>query len=478
MVLRLDYLLGSEQDAEARAIAASLGSYYPALAVARIALATERPDAFRFVAALPPTLTQDPAILFEELRWHRRRNDDYAALEILHNMPPPEKIPNPDDWWTERNIMVRRLMDHKQYESAYLLAADHGLKGGSSYADAEFLSGWLALRFMHVPWEAFQHFEKLYKSTSSPISRARAAYWAGKASEGLGFADVARQWYQSAAKHQTTFYGQLAIGELKEEFRPLQQLPPEKTPGGNAAFEKKDMVRAARMLASAGMTDETTYFLDAIGNAARTPEEYRLAAELSESLRHPQNAVRIAKKALAKNVLLMDQLFPTILSHMRNVTIEWALAHALIRQESAFDFKAQSGAGALGLMQLMPATAKHVARATHLPYRLDLLTESPDYNIQIGSLYFKELLDHYGNSYPLALAAYNCGPSRVDNWIVQWGDPRRGQIGFADWIELIPIAETRNYVQRVLESVYIYRLKLKGVQKNYNSPVRAAISGD
>jgi soluble lytic murein transglycosylase len=283
---------------------------------------------------------------------------------------------------------------------------------------------------------------------------------------------VAQQWYRSAARHQTAFYGQLAVSALKSEFRPPQQLPPEKTLPGKQAFDRKELVRAAHFLDEAGMNDETSDMLNTLAANVKTPEDYRLTAELAEALGHPQNAVKIAKNGLNKGILLMDQLYPTMLSRMRNVRIEWALVHALIRQESSFDVRAQSPAGAMGLMQLMPATAQHVANRNHIGYRPDLLVTDPDYNIQLGSLYFKQLLDKYNNSYPLALAAYNGGPGRVDGWLAQFGDPRLGKIDAADWIELIPVAETRNYVQRVLEGVYIYRLKLNGAQKSFFSASR------
>jgi soluble lytic murein transglycosylase len=165
----------------------------------------------------------------------------------------------------------------------------------------------------------------------------------------------------------------------------------------------------------------------------------------------------------------MDEAFPTILQRMRNVTIEWALVHGVIRQESSFDYAATSSAGARGLMQLMPSTAAVVARKIGVANRPDLLA-TPDYNVKLGSAYLKQLLDKYNGSYPLALAAYNGGPARVDRWLSEIGDPRRGKVDVVDWIEQIPIAETRNYVQRVMEAVYIYRLKLRGVQTSFNTP--------
>lgn len=473
---RLDKALFRKQYSAARSLAMILGKGYPALVEARIALAEDARDVSAKVAAVPESLRRDPGFVFERLRWRRRSDQDYGAIEILHNPPPPEKIANPEGWWEERQIIARRLMDREQYESAYLLVKKHGVKEGTPFAEAEFLAGWLALRYLHKPADAFVHFEALYHGTETPISRARGAYWAGRASDDLGYPDIARQWYQAAGKYQTTFYGQMAIGKLDVSYRPEQQTPPERSLSGQRAFDERKMVQAARLLSRAGMRDEVTDMLDALVAKAQTPEDYYYIGELAIALDHYQHAVRIAKKGLQNNVFLMDHAFPTMLSRMRHADAEWALVHAVIRQESAFNYTAVSPAGARGLMQLLPATAKHVAEKNGLPYQAGFLTANPDMNIRLGSLYLKQMVDRFDGSYPLALAAYNAGPGRVDRWVKQFGDPRRGEIDLVDWIERIPYTETRNYVERVLEGVYIYRLKLQDVQKNASSPIHVVLN--
>lgn len=466
---RFNALIEREQYTAARGMARYLGKGYPALADARVALAQGKGGVDAALARVPPHLKDDPGLMFERLRWRRRNNLDVGAIAILHTMPPIDQISNPDEWWTERNILIRRLIEGKQYESAYMLAEKHGMKQGVSFAEAEFLAGWLALRFLDRPWRAFEHFEALYHKTETPISRSRGAYWAARASDALGHPEIARQWYRTAARHQTTFYGQLAAGALADEFKPPQQVPPPITLPGKQAFDTQEMVQAARLLAEAGLRDESIAFLDSLAASVRTGEDYRLVSEMAVELGYDHVAVKIAKKGLNKGVLLMDQLYPTLLTQMRGVSMEWALVHALIRQESAFDPKAVSSAGARGLMQLMPATAREVARKLKVPYSPSRLTSDPAYNIKLGTYYMGEdMLDRYDNSYALALAAYNGGPGRVSGWLKEFGDPRKGEIDIIDWIELIPVAETRNYVQRVLEGVYVYRVKLKDVQKSYD----------
>ncbi|MCB1556695.1 MAG: lytic transglycosylase domain-containing protein [Alphaproteobacteria bacterium] len=476
---RFDRLLLAAQYTNAREIAGILGEGYDRLAAARIALAEDKPDVDRLIAQVPPALQEDPGLAYERLRWRRRHDMDYRAIEVLHQAPPADAIVNPADWWAERQIIARRLMDNKQYKSAYLLIADHRQKSGPAFAEASFLAGWLALSFLNDPGAAFNHFEALYMGTSTPISRARGAYWAGRASEKLGAPAIARQWYQAAARYQTVFYGQMALGRLAPGYRLPQQVPPAATAEGKLAFYARDTVQAARLLHRAGLRRETDAFLDRLADSAKTPEDYLYVADLARDLNHRHNAVRLAKKGLRRDIFLMDHAYPTILSRMKaaHVETEWALVHALIRQESGFDDAAVSPAGARGLMQLMPATAKEVAQKCGLPGRTEWLTSNPDYNIRLGSRYLQDMLDRYDGSYPLALAAYNGGPGRVDRWIKQFGDPRTGAIEVADWIEMIPFGETRNYVQRVLESAYVYRLKLQDVQTNSRAPLHVARAG-
>ncbi|HEY8191494.1 MAG TPA: lytic transglycosylase domain-containing protein, partial [Alphaproteobacteria bacterium] len=277
-VARFGWLMMRKQYTNGRAIARQLGKGYPALAAARIALAEGAGNVDTILAAVPAHLQNDPGLLLERLRWRRRNGKEFAAIEILHSMPNPAIIPNPGEWWKERETMTRMLMSEKRYESAYLLAAAHQQKEGVPFAEAEFLSGWLALK-IKKPWQAFEHFEKLYAGTTTPLSRSRGAYWAGRASDALGHPEIARQWYRTAARYQTTFYGQVAIGKLADEYKPPQQLPPEKTVAGQQAFETLEMVQAVRILNGAGFRNDTNIFLDALAEDVKSPEDYLLVAD-------------------------------------------------------------------------------------------------------------------------------------------------------------------------------------------------------
>lgn len=472
---RFDYLIFNKHFTNARAIARVFGRGYPALAEARIAVASDGSGVDAKIAGVPPHLAGDPGLLYERLKWRRRHNKDYGAMEILHNPPPADMISNLSDWWKERHIVARRMIEEKQYESAYLLVSKHQQEEGLGFAQAEFLSGWLALVFLEQPWKAFEHFEALYHRVSTPISKARGAYWAGRASDDLGHPGIARKWYRTAARHQTVYYGQLALAALDDEYKPPQQMPPERKLATQNAFNRLEMVQVARILNKAGFRRETTDFLDALSRKTETPEDYILIADLAEELNHYHNAVRIAKKGLQKNIFMMEHAYPTILARLEKIDLEWAFVHAIIRQESAFDHDAKSPAGARGLMQLMPATAKEVARKKGLSHRTSWLTSRPNHNIKLGSSYMQQMLDRFDGSYALAAAAYNAGPGRVSRWLKEIGDPRTDDMDIIDWVELIPIYETRNYVQRVLEGVYVYRIKLRDVQKSADAPIHVAL---
>lgn len=452
------------QVGNARALAQIIGHGYPSLAEARIALAAGQSGVDRLVELVPTNLRNDPDLQLERLRWRRKKNLDFEAMEILHNAPPPNLIANPDAWWKERGILTRRLMERKQYESAYLLVQKHGLTTGESFSEAEFLTGWLALRYMHKPWDAFQHFENLYHHSVMPLTRARAAYWAGVASIDLKHPEIAKLWFEAGAKYPTAFYGQMSLARLGLHKENIAAEPAMPVPM-RVEFEKDTRIQAARLFAKAGDEDNASAFLRSYISGATTQAQFYMAAEMASKWQHPNDLVAIAKKALLKGVVMAEYAFPTILNRMKTVDAEWALVHGLIRQESAFDYKVVSPAGARGYMQLMPGTAKELAMKNRMGYDTDWLTERPDYNIKLGSMYINKMLERFDNCYPLAIAAYNAGPGRVNEWVSENGDPCKGQITMVDWIELIPIGETRNYVQRVMEGVYIYRQKFAKVQK-------------
>lgn len=475
---RLDRLLFAEQYTNARAIAALLGPGYPELTEARIALAEEKPNAGAVINQVPRKLQEDPGLLYERLRWRRRNNLDIEAMEILHKNPPADRIQNPEDWWKERHIIIRRLIERKSFESAYLLAEDHMQKEGTSYAEAEWMAGWLALRFLDKPQRALEHFEALYAKVETPVSKARAAYWAGRAAKAMSAQDIAQKWYKEAAKYQTVFYGQMAGAELGMEEALPNAAPPAITAEDEAALNAREMIQAAKLFDAAGMRKESSRFVQAFAESENTPKAFLFAAETAADMGHNDDAVRISKEATKQGLFLTAQSYPVIANQLRNVPIEWALVHAIIRQESMFDSGAESPAGALGMMQLMPGTAREVAKKLGVAHQTGWLLQRPDHNIQLGSKYLSDMINRFDGSYAMAAAAYNAGPGRVNEWIEDFGDPRTGQVDMIDWIEMIPISETRNYVQRVMEATYVYRLRLKNVQKQPFIPIHIAFQKD
>lgn len=477
-IRRLDKLLFHRHYTNGRKIARLLGKGYPALAEARIALAEDKHGVDRLVAAVPPHLKNDPGLVYERVRWRRRHGKTYGAIELLHEAPVDAGLVlNKSDWWRERHILARRLIENGQYDHAYDLVSAHKQEEGFSFAQAEFLGGWLALRFTGKPARAFEHFEALFYSVSTPISRARGAYWAGEASAALGRADIARQWYDIAARYHMTYYGQLASSALGNNGMIPGMQPPTIDAQSKQRFDSREKVQAAKIFSQAGMRREASAFIGALAEELDRPGDYLMLAALSERLEHFHDALRIAKQGVGKNIYLPDHAYPSILPVMHDIETEWALVHALIRQESAFDYQAVSPAGARGLMQLMPATAREVSRRNGISHRTSWLTGNPKHNVRLGSAYLEQMLARYDGSYPLALAAYNGGPGRVDRWLAQYGDPRTGQIGMIDWIELIPVYETRNYVQRVLENTYVYRQKFKNIQEGAEAPIHVAMRG-
>lgn len=456
-IKRLDRQLLRGNYTNARAVAQTLGGGYPALAEARIALAMDNSGVEGLIAKVPAALQKDPGLLYERLRWRRKNNLTDGAIAILAEQPRMKNVSNPGDWWRERHIIVRRLMETRQYTRAYEIASRHDQTEGFPFTEAQWVSGFLALRFVNKPWEAFETFERMYHNVETPISRSRAAYWAGRASEALKHPDIARQWYQVAAKYQTTFYGQMAASALG---MPDQKLPPVRPAQiARQSVQNHEMARAAEYLARAGYRTEAALFLTHGADNAGSVSQIEGFAAIAYTIGQTPVSIRIAQEALNKHgVVLTGFLYPTLESRMGTVRdTEWALAHAIIRQESRFDQQAISSAGARGLMQLMPATARETARKLGVSHQSDWLTSRPDHNIQLGSRYISEMVNRYGGEYALAAAAYNAGPGRVSQWIGQFGDPRDSQRDMIDWIEEIPIYETRNYVQRVLEGVHVYR---------------------
>lgn len=453
---RLRTLIYKQQYTNARAVAESLGSGYPALTEARIAMQSGKDNPNGFISRVPSSLMSDEGLLFNRLVFRRRAESNEGAIEILSSQPAFEKLYSPDDWGKERGIIVRRLFEEKKYGLAYRLAANHKLKSGIGFANNEWMAGWLALEFLNKPYDAFEHFERLYHGVESPISKSRAAFWAGLASERLKRPDVARQWYEVGAKFSTSFYGQLSSQKLGRDDKITSA-----SATANSAVKNSALASGAKWLKQQGKKTEALMFLNAMTDRAKTTADYAAVADVANSIGLPNAAIRAAQECEKTNgMMLVGYAFPKIENYMKREDVEWALVHALVRQESRYDQEAVSSAGARGLMQLMPATANEVARKAGISHNTAWLTSKPAHNVELGTRYLKSLLERYNGNYPMALAAYNAGPSRVTRWVAEYGDPRDPKVNAVNWIESIPIYETRNYVQRVLEGVYVYRQTL------------------
>ena len=453
---RIDRLLIDGDDGTAKSLAALVGRGYPQLVEARLALSKGSKNAAYLVSKLPASLANDPGLMFERLKFRRKSDQDEGAIEILNRQPPMASISNPEDWWKERNIIVRRFIEERNFKEAYRLASRHDQMDGQEYADAEWLSGWLSLRFLHQPERAYTHFTAMYGRVKTAISKSRAAYWAGRTAEALGKADEARTWYQNAAQYPKVYYGQLAAMKLPGGQRGYRPVTVTATQADKARVAANELVRGVKLAHAAGQDRMRRQLINATVETLSSPADFKAFAEMLSGLGLRHEAVRVAKKAAGKNIFLDIEAYPTLKGPYEQAGADKALAHAIMRQESEFDQNARSPSGALGLMQLMPATAKEVAQRKGWSHQNGWLTTRPEHNILLGSSYITTLVRSYNGSYPLAMAAYNAGGGRVNQWLRENGDPRLGKVDWVDWIELIPIYETRNYVQRVTESYVVY----------------------
>lgn len=456
---RLDHLVWEGRDTEARRLYPLVDEGWRALAEARIQLANRASGVNALIARVPAALAADEGLLFERLRWRRRAGLTDGAIEMLADQPA--QMTHPGRWWDERHIIARRLFNSGDHARAYRVASSHNQSDDFPLAQAEWLSGWLALRFLDDPQGAVGHFQRLYDNVGTPISLGRGAYWSGRAYEALGNRPEAETWYRRAAEHSSAFYGQLAADRLGLPTVPALPPDPVASPEQLAAFEESELARVARALDRIGEDRRADLFLRQLARLAEGPAETALVSRLAAALDRRDMAIFAAKQLIFDGITLYESGYPLLPLESADPRVEPALVLGLIRRESEFRTDAVSAAGARGLMQLMPATAEGVARALGVSNSTARLTAEPAHNIRLGSHYLAEMIGRFGGSYILATAAYNAGPGRVEDWLESRGDPRRLSLEETiDWIESIPIYETRNYVQRVLEDAQVYRLRL------------------
>jgi soluble lytic murein transglycosylase len=454
---RLDRLLWDDQADEARRMLPLVDADHRALAEARLALAAQSSAVDKVLAKVPASLQNDPGLLFSRMRWRSRTGRYDEAIAVLEH--PPADLVRPQAWATERDSLARHALASGDVSVAYRLAAHHGLATGQTYAELEFLAGWIALRYLREPDLAYNHFVRLYDDVKLPVSVARGAYWSARAADELGYRQLAAAWYSTAAAQVTTYYGQLAAAARGQGDLPRMVAEPRPTAAETAAFERRELARVITELGQVGAGDYAAPFAKRLSEQAQSPAEHALLARLVLRVDRLDLAISVAKKAGYAGVPLIEEGYP-LPRLPPGGGAEQPLVLAMTRQESAFDHGAVSSAGALGMMQLMPSTARHEAKAMRLPYSANRLLGDSHYNIVLGRHYLDGLLDDFSGSYVLAIAAYNAGPGNVHRWIHEFGDPRNKGTDVIDWVESIPLNETRNYVQRVLENLQIYRLRL------------------
>ncbi len=432
------------------------------------------------IQAVPAALRNDPGLVFDRLQWRRRKGLDQSAQGLLLSLRS-ERV-RPSAWWRERSFQIREAINGRDFLLAYRLAATHHQAEGVPFADAEWLAGWVALRFLNRPTEAARHFERLYEGVSTPISRARAAYWVGRAEAARRRSKSAATWYARAAAYPTTFYGQLASHELGRSLTYGLFQAPAPSEALRRAFAANDMVQVIERLCTAGVFHATGPLVRQLASEADgSGPGLGLVLGLAHRCGRPDLVVSLAKTAERSGAISGVASFPVpdVASLVKPAPgmPEPALLLAVARQESLFDPEAASAAGAQGIMQLMPSTARVAAGALGVQYDRSALTD-PDYNARLGGWYLREQLDQFGGIAPLALAAYNAGPSRVTQWLQANGDPRRGsEYDMIDWIELIPFSETRNYVQRVMEAMQVYRALIETGKVRMTEIQRAGAGG-
>lgn len=458
---RLENAMWAGRSADVRAMLPLVPPDWQALARAWAALENGQDDGVNaLIAAVPAPLADHPVLAQARFDWRARKGREADAITLLLDRSrSADRLGRPAAWAARRLSLAHAAMRAGNPGRAYALASQHHLTGGARLADLEWLAGYVALRWQNDPARALTHFTRLRDAVASPISLGRAQYWLGRAHEVAGNAAAAQAAYIAGAEYQTAFYGLLAAERAGVSFD-ASLAGTERFPDWRAAPFRQGLVYKAGLLAyNAGNLGLAETFLT---HLAETQDRKGLGqlGEVAEVLDQPHLAVMIGKQAASRGITLPRPYYPLHPLAKADLPVPAELALSIARRESEFDPVVVSGAGAQGLMQVMPRTAAEVAGqlgVTHDPRRM--LTD-PAYNARIGSAYLARLIARYDGNAVLVAAAYNAGPSRPDRWMQELGDPRSADVDVVDWIEAIPFAETRNYVMRVTESLPVYRARL------------------
>ena len=460
-IKRADYLAWENKYWDLKRMLRYLPKDYQLLYTARQLLMSRSYGVDSAISNVPASLKKDAGLNYDRLKWRRKRGRVDSSLEILLSIKNnKDYMVRPDKWWVERSIIARSLIYKKRYEQAYKITSKHGLSEGAELAEAEWMSGWIALSFLKDPILAKSHFTKFYNNVGYPISLSRGAYWLGKANLALNNKEEADKWFKEGSKYLTTYYGQLSHMKIypNKTFELKESTQVDKNYA--ESFYKNKLVAIVHLLDEVKKDKYTKHILRFLANDNVSAGSEILAAKLATDISRFDFAIQVSKIASYQKRFHNKYNYPVISTPNKvgsRKIPEQALILSIIRQESEFDISARSRVGAQGLMQLMPYTAKTVAKQAKVSYSKSRLTTSPEYNINLGSFYIAGLILDYDGSYPFAVAAYNAGPKRVKYWKKINKDPQKKQIDYVDWVELIKFKETRNYVQRVMENYNVYR---------------------
>lgn len=436
-------------------------------AEARLAVYLRSSSAAKLIDALPADGKADWGLAFQRAQLLRRQNKTSAAVKILLSAPTdPKEIVSPDDWWDERRANAYEALENDNYKLAYELVRDAGPLTVNPLKEQRFMAGWIAMRYLKDYEKALNHFKAMCEVADGPLSRSKGDYWVGRALEALGRAQEARAAYERATRQRDTFHGLLALQKLKPGNQAIEISPPAKaTDDEVAAFQKLDSLRAAVIAERADLGGNVFRAFLANARIVKSSEAWSgLVAHLADALGDTQMSLRIAKSAIADEHNLMIYSYPTrafpAYKPLRTPP-EPALLLGIARQETEFNTRIVSGAGARGLLQVMPITARHVCRDHKIKCDIPRLLTDKVYNTMIGSAYIGDRMAEFDGNYPLTLAGYNAGPGRVRQWIREFGDPRSSsKLDAVDWIERIPFEETREYVGKVISNIQIYRARI------------------
>ena len=442
-----------------------------------VAVAKNTTNAPALVAAVDPSWANDPAYLFIRIELLRKQEKYTDAAQLLANAPKETAaLVDPGEWWVEQRIISRGLLDKGDFKGAYRVAANHSARDATDVVDAEFHAGWYALRALNDAKMAEGHFRRILDVSNRPISVSRAYYWLGRAAE-AGADGSSQEYFTKAAKLSGTFYGQLAAARLGNNT--VNVTYPTPTASDRVTFENREAVQAIARLEAAGHGWRADNLYRALAEELTNPGELAILASQAEKTRGHQLSLQIGKLAFGRGLDVAALAFPIgVIPSSANIAGSGkALAYAIARQESAFNPAAISPANARGLLQILPGTAKGVAGRHGLSYSSDRLTTDAGYNATLGAHYLGEQINDFGGSYILTFIAYNAGPRRVPEWLNRYGDPRGKPIDeVVDWIERIPFAETRGYVQRVMENYQVYKTRL-GQKADIVSDLRMGRNG-